>query len=62
MAINIINKKDIISFTSKKPWRKVSSRVDRIAAVEAKADPDGEDGEADKERDQLSANLGMRWG
>ena len=59
---NNISKIDIISLTSKEPWCKVSSRVDCIAAVEAKADPDGEDGEADKERDQLSADLGMRWG
>ena len=55
---NNINQIDIISFTSKEPWCKVSSRVDRVTAVEAKADPDGEDGEANEERDQLSADLG----
>ena len=55
---NNINKKNTILFTSKEPWRKVSSRVDRVAAVKPKTDPDCEDGEADEERDQLSADLG----
>ena len=46
--------------TSEEPGGEVPGGVDGVAAVEAEADAQGEDGEADKQGHQLAAHLGQQ--